>query len=116
MCVCVGGGQRGSKRKREKKYLAQKIKFQTSNCPLASFRPCVVVHYFALRLDKRVIDDLQVRVDDGHASQLQALLGVALGTEMRGDRSIRKGQTASAMSIWFTRRAFPRSLYGGLAR
>lgn len=42
------------------------------------FLPCVVIHHFAHWLDERVIYDLEVRVNDSHTGQLQALPCVAL--------------------------------------
>lgn len=40
--------------------------------------PCVVIDHFAFRFDKRIVDDFQLRVDDRHPRQLQALLCVTL--------------------------------------
>ncbi len=45
---------------------------------LMQFLPCVVIHHFAAWLDKCVINNLEVRVYDGHSGQLQTLFCVAL--------------------------------------
>lgn len=47
----------------------------------ATNSPGVIIHHFALRLDKSVVDDFHLRVDDRHPGQLQALLGVTLVRE-----------------------------------
>lgn len=40
--------------------------------------PRVVIHHFAFRFDKCIVDDFHLRVDDRHPCQFQALLCVTL--------------------------------------
>lgn len=66
--------------------------------------PRVVIDHFAFRFDKCIVDDLQLRVDDCHPRQLQALLCVTLFQRRRKkahvtmstkyDKSLESGHTA----------------------
>lgn len=50
---------------------------------LSQDSPRVVVHHFAFRFHKRVVDDFHLWVDDRHPGQLQTLLCVTLFPQVR---------------------------------